>query len=185
MGGGQDQLFGGDVQLLQPGGDPLARGGKGSPHHGVGEPTLLFGPGLDDARPIAIAYGMRYDDDRQAQVPDAFSHDLRQRREGGADDRCRRNAEVFERGRVTRGPGRRRASMADTVDDDVARGGHLLGVWRCNAEIALLPGADARARMQLRERFRNAGEHEIGEFLVVVENADAGAVEQAAQAVAV
>ena len=73
-----------------------------------------------DDRFVAIAQRMRHDDDRQAHVPDAFAHDLRERREGGADDGDGGDAEVFERGRVTRGPGCRRASVADAVDDGVA-----------------------------------------------------------------
>ena len=71
---------------------------------------------------------MRHDDDRQARVADTFADDLRERCERGADDGCRRNAEIFECGRVTRGPGCRGASVTDAVDDGIALRRHLFGI---------------------------------------------------------
>jgi hypothetical protein len=77
---------------------------------------------------VAIAERMRNDDDRQADVSDPFTDDLREWSESGADDRNGRDLQIFERGRVTRGPGCRRASVADAVDDRVAARGHFFGI---------------------------------------------------------
>src|SRR5690606_20921474 len=101
----------------------------------------------------------------------AFDGHLRERREGGADDRDRRYAEGFECGRVTRGPGRRRPSVSDAVEDGVAFARHLLGVRRSDAEIALLPEAHFRDAVIALQHFGDSAQHEIGELLAVVEDA--------------
>ena len=61
-------------------------------------------------------------------MANAFTYYLRERRESGADDRHRWYSKVFESGRVTRGPGCRRTSVANAVDDGIALGRHLLRV---------------------------------------------------------
>jgi hypothetical protein len=73
------------------------------------------------------------DDDRQTGMADAFANHLRERRERRADESDCRDTEIFERGRVTRGPGGRGSSMADTIDDRIALRRHLGGIGRCNA----------------------------------------------------
>lgn len=83
---------------------------------------------LSDDRSIAMAKGMRNDHDRQAHVSDAFTHDLRKRGKGGADDGHRRDAEIFQCGRVTRGPGGGRPSVTHTIDDGIALRRHLLRI---------------------------------------------------------
>jgi hypothetical protein len=61
---------------------------------------------FDDAL-IAIAEGMRHHDDGEAHVSYSFTHHLCERRESRTDHGDGRDTEIFERGRVTRGPGRR------------------------------------------------------------------------------
>ena len=56
---------------------------------------------------IPVSQRVRHDNEWKAHVAYPFGYDLRERREGGADNRNGRNAEVFEFGRVTRGPGGR------------------------------------------------------------------------------
>jgi hypothetical protein len=58
-----------------------------------------------DHRLIAIAHGVRNDNDRKADVPYALGRHLGKRRKSGTDDGDRRDSQIFERGRVTRGPG--------------------------------------------------------------------------------
>ena len=77
----------------------------------------------------AIANRMRHDKDGKARMPYTFTDHLREGCKRGADHRDSGNAEIFECGRVTRGPGGRRTSVADTVDDSIALRSHLPGVW--------------------------------------------------------
>jgi hypothetical protein len=50
---------------------------------------------LADDLVVAIAERMRNDDDRQADVTDAFAYDLRESGKGGTDDGDRRDAQIF------------------------------------------------------------------------------------------
>jgi hypothetical protein len=59
------------------------------------------------------------DGDRQAVLAGALGNDARERRERDAANDRRRNAEVFERDRVTRGPRGRRPSVADARNHGV------------------------------------------------------------------
>jgi len=54
---------------------------------------------------LRIADGVRNDGDRQARVSEPACNYTRERCERDAANRCGWNAEVFECGRVTRGPG--------------------------------------------------------------------------------
>src|SRR6188474_2369767 len=54
---------------------------------------------------LRIADGVRNDGDRQARVSEPARNYASERRERDAANRCGWNAEVFECGRVTRGPG--------------------------------------------------------------------------------
>src|SRR4030095_3962025 len=121
---------------------------------------------------------MRHDDDRQAGLPYALTHDLGERRESGADHRSGRDTEIFESGRVTRGPGGRGASVTDAVDHGVAPPCHFLREGRRDAEVALAPEADDFDAVIAPQRFGYAFEQQVGEFLVIVEYADARAAQR-------
>jgi hypothetical protein len=118
---------------------------------------------------------MRNDNDGQADMTDTLAHDLCERRKSGADNGHRRNTEIFECGRVTRGPGRGRPSVTDTIDDGVALRRHLLRIRGRHAKVTFLPEPDLRDTMFALQHIRHATQHDVGEFLAVVQDTDARA----------
>jgi len=131
------------------------------------------GPTRADESLVAIAERMRNDDDRQAYVADAFTDDLGERRESGTDDRDGRDLQIFECGRVTRGPGCRRASVADAVDDGIAARGHFLGIRRGYPEITFLPELHLGNAMVALQHLGDTAQHDVRELLAVIEYSDA------------
>src|SRR5688572_11808994 len=134
----------------------------------------VLAPAPDDAL-VAVADGMRHDDDWQAQLPCALARDLRERREGRADDCYGGYPEVLQLDRVTRGPGGRRASVPDAVDDGVALLCHLLRERRGYTQVGLTPEPYRRRAKVALEGERYTAQHDVGEFLAVVQDPDAPA----------
>jgi len=132
----------------------------------------ILAPFSNDAF-VAVSDRVRHDDDRKARVTYPLPHNLRERRERGANHRHSGNTKVFECGRVTRGPRRRRPSVADTVNDRVTLRSHLLRIGRRNTKISLPPELDFRDSVLTMQDFYNATEHNVGKLLAIIQDADA------------